>query len=206
VLTDEHLALGRPLVEIVEEAIQGGATIIQYRAKDKAGGQMIKEALALLKVTHRHQVPLIINDRIDVALAVDADGVHLGQEDIPCTLARKLMGPDKIIGISASSPATARQAEQNGANYLGVGAAFPTGTKADAGAAIGLEGLRTIRRIVKIPVVAIGGINIDNAAATAATGVAGLAVVSAVVAAPDPKQAAATLKQAFLQGQSQLIS
>lgn len=156
--------------------------------------------------TRRYKVPLIINDRVDVALAVDAEGVHLGQEDIPCALARKLVGPDKILGISASSVEEALQAEKDGADYLGVGAVFPTGTKADAGDAIGLEKLRVIRQSVNIPIVAIGGINAGNAAAVAATGVAGLSVVSAIVSAPDPKKAACILRQAFVQGQSHVNS
>jgi thiamine-phosphate pyrophosphorylase len=203
VITDKALSKGRPSVEIVEQAIRGGATLVQYRAKNAPGRDMVQEALALLEVTRRYQVPLIINDRVDVALAVDAEGVHLGQEDIPCTLARKLIGPDKILGISASSVEEALQAEQDGADYLGVGAVFPTGTKADAGDAIGLEGLRAVCQAVNIPIVAIGGINADNAAAVAATGVAGLSVVSAIVSAPDPQLAARTLKQAFVQGQAQ---
>lgn len=206
VLTDKALSKGRPMVEIVEQAIQGGATLVQYRAKNACGRDMVQEALALLEVTRCYRVPLIVNDRVDVALAVDADGVHLGQEDIPCKLARKLIGPDKILGISASTVDEARRAEQDGADYLGVGAVFPTGTKADAGDAIGLEGLSAVREAVTIPIVAIGGINIDNAAVVAATSVDGLSVVSAIVSSPDPKQVAWALKQAFLQGQAQLDS
>ncbi|MDI3538795.1 MAG: thiamine-phosphate pyrophosphorylase, partial [Bacillota bacterium] len=142
-------------------------------------------------------------DRLDVALAVGAEGVHLGQEDIPCRLARQILGPEKIIGVSASTVEEAVQAERDGADYLGVGAVFPTGTKADAGEAIGLDALAAIKARVKIPVVAIGGINAANAAQVAATGVDGLAVVSAIVAAADPEEAARRLLAAFRSGRSQ---
>jgi thiamine-phosphate pyrophosphorylase len=196
-ITDRRLAGGRSSAEVMEKAIRGGVTLVQLREKEAGGREMVAEAQALLAVTRRYGVPLIINDRLDVALAVDAEGVHLGQEDIPCRLARQILGPEKIIGVSASSVEEARQAEADGADYLGVGAVFPTGTKADAGEAIGLEPLKAIKAAVKIPVVAIGGINAANAAAVAATGVDGLAVVSAVVAAPDPQDAARRLVAAF---------
>mgnify|MGYP000868852216 CR=1 FL=1 len=196
-ITDRRLAGGRSSAEVMEKAIRGGVTLVQLREKEAGGREMVAEAQTLLAVTRRYGVPLIVNDRLDVALAVDAEGVHLGQEDIPCRLARQILGPEKIIGVSASSVEEARQAEADGADYLGVGAVFPTGTKADAGEAIGLEPLKAIKAAVKIPVVAIGGINAANAAAVAATGVDGLAVVSAVVAAPDPQDAARRLVAAF---------
>ncbi|HHV57170.1 MAG TPA: thiamine phosphate synthase [Firmicutes bacterium] len=196
-ITDRRLAGGRSSAEVMEKAIRGGVTLVQLREKEAGGREMVAEAQTLLAVTRRYGVPLIVNDRLDVALAVDAEGVHLGQEDIPCRLARQILGPEKIIGVSASSVEEARQAEADGADYLGVGAVFPTGTKADAGKAIGLEPLKAIKAAVKIPVVAIGGINAANAAAVAATGVDGLAVVSAVVAAPDPQDAARRLVAAF---------
>ncbi|NMA55724.1 MAG: thiamine phosphate synthase [Firmicutes bacterium] len=202
-LTDKTLAKGRPLEQIVKEAILGGATLVQYRAKNTSSRRMLEEAQALLALTRRHQIPLIVNDRLDIALAIDAEGVHLGQDDIPCSLARKLMGSNKIIGISASTPEEARQAESDGADYLGVGAVFPTATKADAGEAIGLDNIRAICEAVSIPIVAIGGINLENAASVAATGVAGLAVISALISAPDPKHTASALKRAFYAGKAQ---
>lgn len=199
-ITDRRLAGGRSSAEVMEKAILGGVTLVQLREKEAGGREMVEEAQALLKVTRRYGIPLIINDRLDVALAVGAEGVHLGQEDIPCRLARQILGPEKIIGVSASTVEEAVQAERDGADYLGVGAVFPTGTKADAGEAIGLDVLAAIKARVKIPVVAIGGINAANAAQVAATGVDGLAVVSAIVAAADPEEAARRLLAAFRSG------
>lgn len=199
-ITDRRLAGGRSSAEVMEKAILGGVTLVQLREKEAGGRKMVEEAQALLKVTRRYGIPLIINDRLDVALAVGAEGVHLGQEDIPCRLARQILGPEKIIGVSASTVEEAVQAERDGADYLGVGAVFPTGTKADAGEAIGLDALAAIKARVKIPVVAIGGINAANAAQVAATGVDGLAVVSAIVAAADPEEAARRLLAAFRSG------
>jgi thiamine-phosphate pyrophosphorylase len=202
-ITDRRLAGGRSSAEVMEKAILGGVTLVQLREKEAGGRKMVEEAQALLQVTRRYCIPLIINDRLDVALAVGAEGVHLGQEDIPCRLARQILGPEKIIGVSASTVEEAVQAERDGADYLGVGAVFPTGTKADAGEAIGLDALAAIKARVKIPVVAIGGINAANAAQVAATGVDGLAVVSAIVAAADPEEAARRLLAAFRSGRSQ---
>jgi thiamine-phosphate pyrophosphorylase len=202
-ITDRRLAGGRSSAEVMEKAILGGVTLVQLREKEAGGRKMVEEAQALLQVTRRYGIPLIINDRLDVALAVGAEGVHLGQEDIPCRLARQILGPEKIIGVSASTVEEAVQAERDGADYLGVGAVFPTGTKADAGEAIGLDALAAIKARVKIPVVAIGGINAANAAQVAATGVDGLAVVSAIVAAADPEEAARRLLAAFRSGRSQ---
>ncbi|MDK2855220.1 MAG: thiamine-phosphate pyrophosphorylase [Bacillota bacterium] len=199
-ITDRRLAGGRSSAEVMEKAILGGVTLVQLREKEAGGREMVEEAQALLQVTRRYGIPLIINDRLDVALAVGAEGVHLGQEDIPCRLARQILGPEKIIGVSASTVEEAVQAERDGADYLGVGAVFPTGTKADAGEAIGLDALAAIKARVKIPVVAIGGINAANAAQVAATGVDGLAVVSAIVAAADPEEAARRLLAAFRSG------
>lgn len=202
-ITDRRLSRGRSSAAVMEQAILGGVTLVQLREKEAGGREFLEEAEALLKVTRRFGIPLIINDRLDIALAVGAEGVHVGQEDVPCRVARRLLGPDKIIGVSASNIEEARQAEADGADYLGVGAVFPTGTKADAGEAIGLAALKAIRAAVRIPVVAIGGINAQNAAAVAATGVDGLAVVSAIVAAPDPAEAARRLVAAFRAGREE---
>ena len=145
-------------------------------------------------------LPLIVNDRLDLALAAGADGVHLGQGDLPCALARRLAGPDFLIGVSVGSPAEATQAEREGADYLGVGPVFDTPTKTDAPAATGLAGLRAIRAATRLPLVAIGGIHAGNAAEIIRAGADGVDVVSAIMAAPDPRAAARALAAAVFAG------
>lgn len=194
VVTDAGLSRGRSHLAVIEAAIAGGATIVQYREKTASTRQMIAEAQALRELTRRAGVPLIVNDRLDVALAIDADGVHVGQDDMPAALARRLIGPDKILGVSAANLSEAVQAVQDGADYLGVGPIVATPTKPDAAPPIGMDGLREICRRVPIPVVAIGGINATNAADAIAAGAHGIAVVSAVVAAEDVAAAAQQLR------------
>lgn len=194
VVTDAGLSRGRSHLAVIEAAIAGGATIVQYREKTASTRQMIAEAQALRELTRRAGVPLIVNDRLDVALAIDADGVHVGQDDMPAALARRLIGPDKILGVSAANLSEAMQAVQDGADYLGVGPIVATPTKPDAAPPIGMDGLREICRRVPIPVVAIGGINATNAADAIAAGAHGIAVVSAVVAAEDVAAAAQQLR------------
>ncbi|OAN45050.1 thiamine phosphate synthase [Chloroflexus islandicus] len=194
VVTDAGLSRGRSHLAVIEAAIAGGATVVQYREKAASTRQMIAEAQVLRELTRRAGVPLIVNDRLDVALAIDADGVHVGQDDMPAAVARRLIGPDKLLGVSAANLAEAMQAVQNGADYLGVGPVFATPTKPDAAPPIGMEGLREICRHVPLPVVAIGGINATNAAAAIAAGAQGIAVVSAVVAAEDVVAAARQLR------------
>ncbi|WP_298404707.1 thiamine phosphate synthase [uncultured Chloroflexus sp.] len=194
VVTDAGLSRGRSHLAVIEAAIAGGATVVQYREKAAATRQMIAEAQALRELTRRAGVPLIVNDRLDVALAIDADGVHVGQDDMPAALARRLIGPDKILGVSTANLAEAMQAVQDGADYLGVGPVLATPTKPDAAPPIGMDGLREICRHVPIPVVAIGGINATNAADAIAAGAQGIAVVSAVVAAEDVATAARQLR------------
>lgn len=193
VVTDAGLSRGRSHRAVIEAAIIGGATIVQYREKYASTRQMIEEALELRDLTRRAGVPLTVNDRVDVALAVDADGVHVGQDDMPVALARRLIG-NKLLGVSVHSLSEALQAVRDGADYLGVGPIFATTTKPDAGPPIGLDGLRAIRQHVSIPIVAIGGINQDNAADVVRAGVDGIAVVSAVVAADDVTAAARQLR------------
>lgn len=193
VVTDAGLSRGRSHRAVIEAAIIGGATIVQYREKHASTRQMIEEALELRDLTRRAGVPLTVNDRVDVALAVDADGVHVGQDDMPVALARRLIG-NKLLGVSVHSLSEALQAVRDGADYLGVGPIFATTTKPDAGPPIGLDGLRAIRQHVSIPIVAIGGINQDNAADVVRAGVDGIAVVSAVVAADDVTAAARQLR------------
>lgn len=195
VITDAGLSRGRSHREVVRAAIAGGATVIQYREKEGTTRQLIEEAQVLRELTRQMGVLFIVNDRVDVALAVDADGVHVGQDDMPAPLARKLMGPGKIVGVSVDNVEQALQAERDGANYLGAGPIFATPTKPDAAPPIGVEGLAEICRRVSIPVVAIGGINAENAAAVIKAGAAGVAVVSAVVAAPDVEAAARRLRE-----------
>jgi len=192
-VTDLDLAAGRPLGEIVRAAIEGGVTMVQYRDKRPGTRSLIEGAQALLGVTRETGAALVINDRVDVALAVGADGVHLGQADMPVELARLLLGPRRLLGVTADGPEQAAEAERAGADYIGCNAVFATPTKPDTGAPLGLEGLRALVASTKLPVVAIGGVNRANAAELLGTGVAGLAVVSAIMGAPDPRQAAREL-------------
>jgi thiamine-phosphate pyrophosphorylase len=192
--TDRKLLLGRPLPEAVEAAIEGGVTMVQLREKGASGREFFDIARELLALTRSKGVPLIINDRLDIALAAGADGVHLGQSDLPCLEARRIAGKDFIIGISAHTPEEALSAQADGADYIGAGAVFPTGSKADAGAVIGIEGIRAVAGAVKIPVAGIGGINPGNAASVIAAGAAGLAVISAILSQSDIRAAALALK------------
>lgn len=175
--------------------MEGGATVVQYREKERTTGQLVEEALALRELTREADVPLIVNDRLDVALATETDGVHVGQDDMSATMTRRLMGQERIVGVSATNLQEAIQAEKDGADYLGVGPIFATPTKPDAAPPMGLEGLAKVCRHVSIPVVAIGGINEHNAAAVIEAGADGVAVVSAVVAAPDVAAAARRLRE-----------
>ena len=198
VLTDHGLSRGRSNAEVVEEAIAGGADVIQLRDKGYTVKQLFQESLKLRDITHRSGVPFIINDRVDVALAVDADGVHLGQDDFPIAWARRLLGRDRIIGISTHNLEEALQAEKDGADYIGIGSAFPTTTKSDARPLAGLELITEIKRNVNIPVVAIGGINDENAAQVREAGADCIAVISAVVSADNIRKAAKNLREKFL--------
>ena len=183
-VTDEACLHGRPLLESVEEALAAGVTLVQYRAKAADGGVLYAEACRLKELCDKYNVPLIINDRLDIALAVGAAGVHLGQDDLPCAVARRLLGEDFIIGVSAHNPAEAVQAVSEGADYLGCGAVFGTATKHDV-AKLGLENLRAIRKAVAVPMVGIGGITADNYAEVLATGADGAAIVSGILAQKD---------------------
>jgi len=198
VLTDRRAAGARSLVDLVRAAVRGGATAVQLRDKGATTRDMIELGRALLAITRPAGVPLIVNDRADVALAIGADGVHVGQDDMPPPLARAILGPERILGVSAGTVDEARQAEREGADYLGVGDVYGTPSKADAGTPIGVAGLAEIARAVSIPVVAIGGITLDNAAATIQAGAAGVAVLSAVIGAPDPEVAARQLRRIVL--------
>ncbi len=188
-VTDRRWLSGGDLACAVEQAIQGGVTIVQLREKGISSREYLQIAVSVKEVTDRYRVPLIINDRTDIAFACDAAGVHLGTDDLPVAVARKILGTGKIIGASADTLREALMLEAEGADYLGVGAVFPTDTKIDAGR-ITLEELTQIKAAVKIPVVAIGGINAENAAKVAKTKIDGIAVASAIMAQKDVRQAA----------------
>ncbi|KAK9829096.1 hypothetical protein WJX72_003863 [[Myrmecia] bisecta] len=188
-----NAAWKRPLGEAVRLAILGGTTVIQIRQKQADGGQFCRDAEEVISIARKAGVAVIINDRIDVALATGADGVHVGQDDISAAAARKLLGPYKILGVSVKNVEQALKAQANGADYLGAGAVFPTSTKDTS--VIGLGLLSEICKAVSIPVVSIGGVNVDNAGSTVAAGCAGVAVVSAVFGVPDPSAAAAELRR-----------
>jgi len=192
VVTERKLTGGRPLLEVVEESLAGGATIVQLREKDISTRAFLELAFRVKEVTRRHGATFIINDRVDVAMAAGADGVHLGQDDMPLELARRMMGRQAVIGISVSSVKEAVTAAEGGADYLGVSAIYSTPTKTDA-PAIGLGGLREIRKAVRLPLVAIGGIHLGNAADVIRAGADGIAVVSAIMSAADPRRAARAL-------------
>ena len=183
-VTDDGCLQGRALIDCVREALEGGVKLVQYRAKTASSAEMYAEALQLKALCDSFNVPLIINDRLDIAMAVGAAGVHLGQDDLPCAVARKLLGEDYIIGVSAHNPAEAKAALQSGADYLGCGAVFGTATKADV-KKLGTEGLAAICREKGLPVVGIGGVTADNYREVRAAGADGAAIVSGILAQPD---------------------
>ena len=193
-VTDRDLAGGRPLEEIVRESAAAGVTAVQLREKSGSTRQFLEQASALRRAATELSIPLIINDRVDVALACGADGVHLGQSDMQCALARRIVGKEMIIGVSVSTAGEAVEAEADGADYLGVGPLFATSTKADALPATGLSLLSTIRGAVRVPLVGIGGINYKNCGDVIRAGADGVAVVSAIISGADPGAAARALR------------
>ncbi|AET67611.1 thiamine-phosphate pyrophosphorylase [Desulfosporosinus orientis DSM 765] len=193
-VTDRKQLGNRDLAESIEQAIQGGVTLVQLREKSVSTKEFLQLAEKVKEITSRYQIPLIINDRLDIALAIDADGLHVGQDDLPMVKARELLGPDKIIGVSASTLEEALLAEQQGADYLGVGAIFTTATKTDA-TDVSLKQLEVIKHSVSIPVVAIGGIGTTNLPLVRAAGVDGVSVVSAILGQENIYSAAMELKK-----------
>lgn len=183
-VTDDGCLQGRALIDCVREALEGGVTLVQYRAKTASSAEMYAEALQMKALCDSFNVPLIINDRLDIAMAVGAAGVHLGQDDLPCAAARRILGEDYLIGVSAHNPAEAKAALQSGADYLGCGAVFGTATKADV-KKLGTEGLTAICREKGLPVVGIGGVTADNYREVRAAGADGAAIVSGILAQPD---------------------
>jgi len=188
---------GRPLADVVAAAVRGGVTVVQLREKGATTRALRDRAAELKALLDPLGVPLIVNDRVDVALAVDAAGIHVGQDDMPPDAARRLVGPDRIVGLSVSDADEAALADPRTVDYVGIGAAFATGTKADAGTAIGPDGVRALRARSAMPGVAVGGITAANAGRLAATGVEGIAVVAAIAGADDPEAAARELRAAF---------
>ncbi len=196
-VTDRRLVGGKDFYRSLEEALAGGVTLLQLREKEVSSAEFYQIALKVKEICGRYDVPLIINDRLDIALAVDADGLHIGQQDLPLPVARRLLGRDKLIGVSATTLAEAQLAEAGGADYLGIGAMYPTGTKTDA-RAVSLSELTAIRQNVTIPVVAIGGIGTANVTEVMGTGIAGVSVVSAILAQDDVRAAAQHLRQLII--------
>lgn len=192
-VTDRTLSLNRPLEYVVEEAVKGGVTMVQLREKDCSSADFYKQAVILKKCLKPYNIPLIINDRLDIALACDAEGLHIGQNDIPYDIARKLMGKDKIIGLSVENMENAINANKLDVNYIGISPVFSTPTKTDTAQALGLEGVEIITRISNHPSVGIGGINMNNAKDIIEAGADGISVVSAIMSAQSPKDAANAL-------------
>ncbi|MCG5237624.1 thiamine phosphate synthase [Xanthobacter oligotrophicus] len=195
-VTDPRLVATRGLLATVDAAVRGGATIVQLRDPDAHGRALVEQARALKALLAPLGIPLIINDRVDVAVAADADGVHLGQDDMTPADARTVLGPSRILGLSVGNPAEYAASDLGSVDYLGVGPVKATGTKADAGGAIGAAGVAAIRALTRLPIVGIGGLGTADVADVIRAGADGVAVVSAICAASDPEQAARALKAA----------
>jgi thiamine-phosphate pyrophosphorylase len=192
-VTDRGILKGRDLADAVEEAIKGGVTLVQLREKDVSSLEFYNIAIKLKQLTNKYKIPLIINDRLDIALAADADGLHVGQDDLPVEVARKLLGPDKILGYSVSTIEEAVYGEKMGADYLGAGPVYPTGSKLDAVSPIGIDTFHRIKESVSIPVVGIGGIGISNIKEMKASGADGISLISAILGSKDIKEASRNL-------------
>ena len=200
-VTDRRLAGERPIQSVVEAAVRGGVTAVQLREKDSSTREFVELGRALMRLLAPLGVPLMVNDRVDVALAIGATGVHLGQSDMDYATARRLLGPDAAIGVSVETVQQAREAEALDADYLGVGPVFSTATKPDAAPPLGLAGLAQVRSASRHLLVAIGGIGAENARQAMDAGAGGVAVVSAICAARDPEDAARKLRLAIKPGE-----
>ena len=194
-VTDRDLSLGRSLEEVVSEAVAGGVTIVQLREKDASTGEFVELAFRLKDILRPHNVPLIINDRVDVALAVDAEGLHIGQSDMPYEIARKLLGPDKIIGLSVENMDDLLETNKLDVDYVGISPVYGTPTKTDTAEPFGLEGLRRAVQLSVHPTVAIGGMNASTIADVMEAGTDGVAVVSAICSSKSPRLAAKELNE-----------
>lgn len=195
-VTDRDLMSTVTLEEAVEKAIIGGCTLIQLREKDCSSLDFYNTAVKVKEITDKYNIPLLINDRLDIALAVDAAGVHVGQSDIPATVIRRIIGEDKIVGVSTGSLEQAIKAQKDGADYLGVGAMYATGTKKDANPT-SMEELKKIRENISLPIVVIGGINKARIKDFEGMGIDGLAIVSAIIAQKDIVEATKELRSIF---------
>ena len=193
-VTDEVLSKGRPIEWIVEEAVKGGVTMVQLREKNSTTRDFVERAIKLKSSLSKYDVPLIINDRLDVLLACDADGLHIGQSDMPYQIARKILGKNKIIGLSIESLEEAEETNLLDVDYIGISPVFSTMTKTDTKIEFGLDGVKKVTSICRHPSVGIGGINLTNAADIVASGADGIAVVSAIMSADNPYLAALELK------------
>lgn len=194
-VTDRSLSLGRSLESVVEEAVKGGVTMVQLREKDCSTKAFYDLSIRMKTILKPYRIPLIINDRLDIALACDAEGLHIGQSDMPYPVARKLLGKDKIIGLSVENIEDAIAANELDIDYIGISPVYSTATKTDTATALGLEGIRNIMNISKHPSVGIGGIDHTNTNAILSAGANGISVVSAIMSANDPQESARQLKQ-----------
>lgn len=192
-VTDRRNKTTEDFLKIIEEAIQGGVTVVQLREKNTSTKEFYQIAIKLKEITQKYKIPLIINDRIDIALAIDCEGVHLGQDDMPAEIARKILGKDKLIGVSAHNIEEAKKAVLDGADYIGSGAVFPTSTKNDA-SDVPIEKLKDITNSINIPTVAIGGIKSENIKQLENTNISGISVVSAIMESENPAKASEKLK------------
>lgn len=197
-IADTEFASGRDIVSIVEDAVEEGVKLIQLRSKKLTSKDILELALKLSAFLRKKDVPLIINDRVDIAFSSDAAGVHLGQQDLPIRFARKILGKNKLIGISVNTVEEALEAEDFGADYLGVGPVFPTSTKEETRPLLGVKGFKAIRGKVKIPVLAIGGISAENAGEVMAAGADGIAVISAILGEKNIRKATGRLLEAII--------
>lgn len=198
-VTDRDVLRRRDLIKCIEESILGGVTLVQLREKNVTSREFYEIAIKVKEVTSRYNIPLIINDRLDIALAIDADGLHIGQKDLPASVARKILGKDKILGVSAATLQESLKAEKDGADYLGVGAVFSTSTKKDT-RDVSYETLSSITSSVNIPVVAIGGINEKNVTKLKESNIDGIAVISCILGKEDVKGAAEKMLDRFKEG------
>jgi thiamine-phosphate pyrophosphorylase len=204
-VTDRKLSLGRSLLDVIKPAVEGGVTVVQLREKEVDSREFYREALGIKEYLDSRDIPLIINDRVDIALAIDAAGVHLGQEDLPIVVARKILGPGKIIGASVFTPDEAMQAEAMGADYLGLSPIFVTSTKPELTNQLGVEGIGPIRRATRLPLVGIGSMNETNAFSVIRAGLDGIAVVSAICCKPDACAAAEKIMKEILNARGRVL-
>ncbi len=199
VITDRRMAEGRSIDEVAAAVLEAGVRAVQLRDKDASASQLLEQARVLRDLTARFGALLLVNDRLDVAMAADADGAHLGPDDVPVAAARRAVPEGFLLGHSTDDPDLARHAQADGADYLGCGTVFPTSSKADAGDVIGLDGLAAVAGAVEIPVLGIGGITAERARGIRGTGAAGVAVISCVMVASDPGAAAWELLESVVE-------